>query len=61
MNGDCKYKEQGVCCNTASEWLADFPAKEDCRKCGYYGEKKDSGLYKYGLGYSTRETREENQ
>lgn len=46
MNGDCVYKEQGVCCNTTSEWLADFPAKEDCRKCGYYAPRKEnSNIY----------------
>lgn len=32
----CKYLEDEVCCNDASEWLADFPNAEDCRRCKYF-------------------------
>lgn len=32
----CKYLEDEVCCNDASEWLADFPSAEDCRRCKYF-------------------------
>ena len=60
MNGDCVYKEQGVCCNTNSEWLADFPSKLDCRKCGYYAEKENRNIYANGNLDRERQERKED-
>lgn len=33
---ECKYLYDEVCCNDSSEYLADFPSKEDCDKCEFY-------------------------
>lgn len=39
IKGPCKYLYDEVCCNDSSDFLADFPAKEDCAKCPLYDEK----------------------
>lgn len=38
----CKYMYDEVCCNDSSKHIADYPGKDDCKRCMFF-EVADNG------------------
>lgn len=36
----CKFLYDGICCNDSSRYIADYPTKEDCKKCFMFEKKR---------------------